>query len=212
MFSTYRHMAPEEREEVVAQRQARGYPMHSPPHPFVGPGRYLISAANYEHRHIMAALGRRTDFEARLLSKLQETGVKTYAWAVLSNHYHALVGVKNLDEVSTAIKNLHGTTSREWNLADGVIGKRQTWYHFSDRKIRGDEHFYQAMNYIHYNPVKHGYTKSVYDWPWSSVHNYLSERGRDWLRETWKNFQPDSMGKGWDDYVLDQDAPGPRDE
>ncbi|MGH9767714.1 MAG: transposase [Blastocatellia bacterium] len=124
---------------------------------------------------------------------------------MLSNHYHALVGVEKPDDVSAALKSLHGATSREWNLADGVVGKRRTWYHFSDRKIRGDEHFYQAINYIHYNPVKHGYIKSVYDWPWSSVHNYLSARGRDWLRETWQNFRPDSMGDGWDDYVLDQD-------
>jgi putative transposase len=202
-------MTSEEREEVVAQRQARGYPMHSPPHPFQRSGQYLITAANYEHRHVMADMGRRTDFEARLLAKLQEKGVKTYAWVVLSNHYHALVGAERLDDVSTALKNLHGATSRGWNLADCMIGKRQTWYHFSDRKIRGDAHFYRAINYIHYNPVKHGYTKSVYDWPWSSAHNYLSARGRDWLRETWQNFSPDSMGDGWDDYVLDQDASKP---
>jgi hypothetical protein len=52
MFYTYRHMTQEEREEVVAKRQARGYSLHSPPHPFRGPGQYLITAANYEHRHV----------------------------------------------------------------------------------------------------------------------------------------------------------------
>ncbi|MGE0128139.1 MAG: transposase [Blastocatellales bacterium] len=204
MFYMYRHLTPEEREEVVAQRLARGYPQHTPPHPLRGPGQYLITATNYEHQHVMASPERRTDFETRLLEKLRENEIEIYAWVALSNHYHALVGVKKLDDVSVALKNLHGATSREWNLADGVIGRRQTWYHFSDRKIRGDEHFYRAMNYIHYNPVKHGYTKSVYDWPWSSVHNYLSARGSDWLRERWRSFRPDSMGDGWDDYVLDQ--------
>jgi REP-associated tyrosine transposase len=101
MFYTYRHMTSEEREEIVAQRRARGYPMHSPPHPFLGSGQYLITAANYEHHHVMADPGRRTDFEARLLERLQEMEIKTYAWVVLSNHYHALVGVKKLDDVST---------------------------------------------------------------------------------------------------------------
>jgi len=91
MFYTYRHMTQEEREEVVAHRQARGYPMHSPLHPFREPGQYLITAANYEYRHVMADLVRRTDFEARLLKRLQEMEVETYAWVVLSNHYHALV-------------------------------------------------------------------------------------------------------------------------
>jgi len=139
MFYAYRRMTPEERDEVVAQRLARGYPLHSPPHPRRGPGQYLLTAANYEHQHVMAAPGRRTDFEARLLEKLQECEVETYAWVVLSNHYHALVGTKKLNDVSAALKTLHGITSREWNLENGVTGKRQTWYRFSDRQIRGDK-------------------------------------------------------------------------
>src|SRR5882672_8571471 len=80
MFYTYRHMSSEEREEIAAQRQARGYPTHSPPHPLRGSGQYLLTAANYEHRHIMADLGRRTDFESRLLGTLQKAGIETYAW------------------------------------------------------------------------------------------------------------------------------------
>jgi putative transposase len=45
MLYTYRRMTQEEREEVLAQRKARGYPLHSPPHPFRGSGQYLITAA-----------------------------------------------------------------------------------------------------------------------------------------------------------------------
>src|SRR5947208_16983987 len=96
---------------------------------------------------------RRTDFEARLLDKLQAVEAEAFGWVVLPNHYHVLLGIRTLDDVSATLKKLHGTTAREWNLMDGMVGKRQVWYHFNDRKIRNDRHFYRALNYIHFNPV-----------------------------------------------------------
>ncbi len=108
-------------------------------------------------------------------------------------------GVKSLNDVSAALKQLHGTTSREWNLADGLTGKRRVWYKFTDRLIRDEKHFFTALNYIHYNPVKHGYASDPYEWLWSSVHNYLDTQGREWLREKWRANPPGDFGKGWDD-------------
>jgi putative transposase len=194
----YRQLTPEERKQVVRERQERGYPLHAPPHPSRGPGRYLITAANFEHRYLMDMPGRRTDFEARLLEQLHAQEAQVFAWVVLANHYHVLLQVTHLDNVSSALKRLHGATATEWNQADAETG-RQVWYHFNDRKIRNDQHFYRALNYVHYNPVKHGYVPVVYDWPWSSVHNYLDDRGREWLRKTWQAYRPERMGQGWDD-------------
>ncbi len=212
----YRRLTPEEREEVLRQRRERGYPLHAPPHPFRQAGRFLLTAANFEHAAIMASSDRRTEFETRLLAALrvdsndrsnglphvgasQGRYAEVYGWVILPNHYHALVGVESLELVSTALKQLHGATSREWNLADEETGKRQVWYKFSDRMIRNDAHFNQALNYIHFNPVKHGYVGDPYEWPWSSLHNYFETRGRDWLREQWAAHPPGDFGKGWDD-------------
>ena len=38
------------------------------------------------------------------------------------------------------------------------------------------------IDYIHYNPVKHGLAKSPFDWRESSIHQYLEEGyyTRDW--------------------------------
>jgi len=86
------------------------------------------------------------------------------------------------------LKHLHGSTARIWNLEDGLTGKRKVWYKFHDRAIRNERHYYHAFNYIHYNPVKHGYVESPYDWPWSSVHLYFDTHGREWLREQWRKY------------------------
>ena len=123
----YRKLTTEEREKVLSQRRELGYPLHAPPHPFRDAGRYLISAANFEHVQIITSPERRTDFESRLLTVMSDLQVEVYAWGVLPNHYHILLGVDALDKVSIVLKQLHGTTSREWNLADGQTGQRRVW-------------------------------------------------------------------------------------
>jgi putative transposase len=195
----YRSMTPDEREAVMRERGERGYPWHAPPHPFRGPAQYLLTAANFEHNQIMASAGRRTEFETRLLQVMGAVGADLHGWVILANHYHALAGLRSLDLASAALKQLHGTTSRDWNMADGQTGRRRVWFKFSDRVIRGDAAFYQALNYVHFNPVKHGYVMDTYEWPSSSVHGYLAGHGRDWLRGAWKACPPGDFGRGWDD-------------
>ena len=143
---------------------------------------------------------RRTEFETLLLNALKEIADELIAWVVLPNHYHCLVTVQALEHVSAALKHLHGTTSRTWNLQDGMTGKRRVWYKFADTYIRNDAHLHTAFNYIHYNPVKHGYVSDAYDWHWSSMSLYYEDMGRDWLRDHWKSYTPPAdFGKGWDD-------------
>jgi putative transposase len=199
----YRTLTPDERDEVLRMRRKCGYPLHAPPHPFREAGRYLLTAANFEHAHIMASLDRRTEFEQRLHAAIHGIEADLFGWVVLPNHYHVLVGVDSLERVSAAFKQLHGATSREWNIADGHTGRRKVWYKFSDRLIRDDSHFYRALNYVHINPVKHGWISDPYDWPWTSLHTYAEVEGygRDWLREKWKTYPPGDFGKGWDDNV-----------
>jgi len=58
---------------------------------------------------------------------------------------------------------------------------------YDDEALTGqqcrDEYDYeQHVDYIHYNPVKHGYVERAVDWPYSSIHEYISKGilSRDW--------------------------------
>jgi putative transposase len=194
----YRRLTPIEREEIVRQRRERGYPLHSPPHPFRGAARYLITAANYEHVPIMATTDRRTEFEVALLESMMSIEADIFGWVILANHYHILVAAQSLDGIAGALRLLHGSTSRAWNAQDEQTGNRRVWYRYSDQVIRDEDHFYRVLNYIHINPVKHRYTDDPYDWPWSSVHDYFETQGREWLRQQWTAHPPGDFGKGWD--------------
>ncbi len=52
------------------------------------------------------------------------------------------------------------------------IWQRRYWEH----QIRNDADLARHVDYIHYNPVKHGWVTRAVDWPHSTLHGYI-ERG-----------------------------------
>jgi len=51
------------------------------------------------------------------------------------------------------------------------IWQRRYWEH----AIRDDADLERHVDYVHFNPVKHGYVSRVVDWPHSSFHRYVGE-------------------------------------
>src|SRR5262249_21749110 len=161
---------------VVAYRQRRGFPWHGPPH-LEEPGAYrIISAACYEHHHLLNTASRLQWFEQELLATLHAFGCPCAAWCVLSNHYHVLVQIDNMLLLARTLGQLHGRTSYQINKEDGLRG-RTVWYRAQDRCMRSEAHFFTTLNYIHNNPVKHGYVNRWQAWPFSSFHWYLQTHG-----------------------------------
>lgn len=53
----------------------------------------------------------------------------------------------------------------------GELGlwQRRFWEH----QIKDERDFERHVDYIHWNPVKHGYVKAVAEWPYSSFHGFV---------------------------------------
>ena len=49
------------------------------------------------------------------------------------------------------------------------IWQRRFWEH----AIRDDNDYAAHINYIHFNPVKHGWVDQVVDWPYSTFHRFV---------------------------------------
>ena len=64
--------------------------------------------------------------------------------------------------------------------------------------MRSERHYFTTLNYIHNNPVKHGYVDKWGDWAYSSFHWYLENKGRDWLIELWREYPVLNYGDKWD--------------
>ena len=69
------------------------------------------------------------------------------------------------------------------------IWQRRFWEH----QIRDEDDLERHVEYIHFNPVKHGFVDRVADWPYSSFHQYVR---RGWLDADWGRVAVDENGYG----------------
>lgn len=67
------------------------------------------------------------------------------------------------------------------------IWQRRYWEH----QIRDEADLARHVDYIHYNPVKHGWVKCPVDWPHSTLHGYID---RGMLLADWGGHMGDEVG------------------
>jgi putative transposase len=115
---------------------------------------------------------------------------ETIAICVLPDHLHALWALPAGDaDFSTRWSLIKSGFSRGLDPAfsrsasktikrEKGIWQRRYWEH----AIRNDADLERHADYIHFNPVKHGYVTRVSDWPHSSFHRYVD---RGWLPADW---------------------------
>ncbi len=107
---------------------------------------------------------------------------KTVAICVLPDHVHAIWTLPAGDEDYAnrwrLIKNLFSrgcVVGRQraslLNRSEKGIWQRRYWEH----QIRDERDLKQHIDYVHYNPVKHGYVVAVNDWAYSSFHHYVAK-------------------------------------
>ena len=56
------------------------------------------------------------------------------------------------------------------------VWQRRFWEH----TLRDEEDFQRHLDYIHYNPVKHGYARCPHAWPSSSFRQWVKKGGYKW--------------------------------
>jgi putative transposase len=96
------------------------------------------------------------------------------AWVVLPDHMHALWTLPENDadfssrwgRIKAGFTRLSGLAHTSAPRQDGGVWQPRFWEHL----IRDDADFDAHMDYLHYNPVKHGYVSRVIDWRHSSFH------------------------------------------
>ncbi|WP_316214491.1 MULTISPECIES: REP-associated tyrosine transposase [unclassified Bradyrhizobium] len=115
---------------------------------------------------------------------------ETIAICVLPDHVHALWSLPvNDSDFATRWMLIKSGFSRGLPAAaarsNSKIAKREKgiWQRrYWEHTIRDDRDFERHVDYIHYNPVKHGLVSRVMDWSHSSFHRFV-ERGilpSDW--------------------------------
>jgi len=132
--------------------------------------------------------------KALVLETLRETKrdrpFRHYAHVLLSDHMHWLIQCDKGNEISHLVRAIKLAVIHRYRSL-GMPSRRLWQPRFYDHIIRDDSDFRRHMDYIHYNPVKHGYVSRPRDYRWSSFQAWV-ERGHYNLN--WGNNEPDSPG------------------
>ena len=193
----YRKMTREERLSVLAARQARGYPLHEPPHKMIEAGEYHITAACFEHQMIFDSPDLLSMLQDEILTALMNATDEVHAWCFLPSHYHVESKVSDRRAVSEALRVTHSRIATRVNGLQHARGRR-VFFQFADRNMRSERHYWTTINYLHFNAIKHGFVDNPDDWPWSSWALFVAKYGREFMENLWKQHPLYDYGKGWD--------------
>ncbi len=106
---------------------------------------------------------------------------KIDAVVILPDHLHCIWTLpKNDSNYSMRWNLLKGKFSRFLakgeKLSESRVKRRErgVWQRrFWEHSLRNEEDYNRHLDYIHWNPVKHGYVSNIIDWPHSSFHKYV---------------------------------------
>jgi putative transposase len=183
-----------------------------PPHIYEHNSCYFLSGGTVRHQRLLDSNAKRVLVRDVLKDAIRQYGVRLYAWVILADHYHLLLKTSDIAPIWKFVKRLHGDSAIRLNKADHASG-RKVWYQYWDRFPRSERDFWGYFNYIHINPIKHGYVRisdgmllaedsevkiepghaldihqCLLQYPHSSFHYYLREYGEEFLTDAWMRY------------------------
>lgn len=128
-------------------------------------------------------------------------GLDIYAWVLMTNHLHMIVGMRGEDAIGDVLRDFKKFTSKkiinaihenqqesrkEWLLSrcsfraanDKKIASYKFWQEGNHiEQIDTYEFYKQKLDYIHQNPVRQEYVEYPQDYLYSSARNYAGMDG-----------------------------------
>ncbi len=137
---------------------------------------------------------------------LHTNGVcNTFCYALMPNHFHFAIRIKSVEECIIQFEKIKETSFDPLlhNISDFLMERfsnlcnsyAKSYNKAFDRKgalfidylkrcdITNESYFCNLINYIHFNPVNHGFCKNPFDWKWTSFHAFIADKKTGIRRE-----------------------------
>lgn len=147
---------------------------------------YFLTAYTYYNNNDDHVLQKKKLLE-KIKKDLKKYNFKLYAWVILDNRYYLMIKSSSGKFFTKIFGNIHANYTLEMNRLENKKG-RKIWQNWSQFCIKEKKDFWLYFNYIHYNPIKHGYAKRMEDYEFSSYKYWLSKKGADWINSVVKKY------------------------
>ena len=152
---------------------------------FQGGATYFFTVVTHRRQSILTDTPLRRALREAIVAVRQQVPFAIDAWVLLPDHLHCLwtlpAGDAKFGRRWSAIKRrvtqavASDYAHPEWRNAarirrrESTIWQRRFWEH----GIRDEADFSRHLDYLLFNPVKHGLVSAVVDWPYSSFHRLV---------------------------------------
>lgn len=149
-------------------------------------GTYFFTVVTFGRQPILTAEHVRAALREGIQEVRQSLPFSIDAWVLLPDHLHAIWTLPEKDDnFASRWAVIKRTVSQRCGSWDGIgrtindslcrrgergIWQRRYWEHL----IRDELDLQRHLDYLHWNPVKHGYVKRVIDWPYSTFHRFVT--------------------------------------
>jgi putative transposase len=107
---------------------------------------------------------------------------RIHGWVVLPEHLHCILELPAGDaDFAVRWRLIKAGFSKRLPVVERrsavrrARGERGIWQRrYWEHLVRDDEDFRAHMDYLHFNPVKHGHMERVADWPYSTFHRLVT--------------------------------------
>jgi putative transposase len=154
---------------------------------YVAGGTYFFTIVTQSRRPFLTGnLSRKLLHEA-IETQLRRRPFEITAMVLLPDHLHAVWTLPHGDsDYSTRWRLIKGQFTEQYLAAGGTEGsptksqfergERGIWQpRFWEHTVRDEVDLERCVDYVHWNPVKHGLVKRVRDYPWSTFHRFVHE-------------------------------------
>lgn len=102
---------------------------------------------------------------------LEDTGVRSLAWCLMSNHVHWIVIPERPESLKVLFRRIHGRYAQYFNARQGRTG--HLWERRFFSCVLEDSHLWTALRYVEQNPVRANMVENPWDYRWSSCLAHL---------------------------------------
>ena len=147
---------------------------------------YFFTLVSYRRQPILCNEDVRSSLREAIRAVRGERTFEIDAWVLLPDHMHCIWRLPHGDSDYSGrwarIKRLVTKgcgeryykpalmTSAKQRRRESTLWQRRFWEHM----VRDEIDLNRCRDYLHWNPVKHGYVSRVSDWPYSTFHRFVN--------------------------------------
>jgi putative transposase len=152
---------------------------------YVSGGIYFFTVVTHERRPFLTTDLARTCLHRAFELEQKKRPFKMLGIVLLPDHLHAIWELPpGDDDYSLRWEKIKEKFTRSFLAGGGTEGKRNpsrqkhreraVWQRrFWEHTCRDEDDLKRCLDYLHWNPVKHGLVSRVRDYEWSSFHRYV---------------------------------------